>query len=76
MKAMVQCILSYLRSFLPDLGWIALALLIACILAGLAGTVLTGPGGAAVFVLCLKAAGISVVGALLIALADAIRVCS
>ena len=76
MKAMVECILSYLKSFLPDLGWIALALLVACIVLGLAGTVVTGPGGLVVFALCLKAAGIGLVGALLIGLGDAIRVCS
>jgi len=75
MRAFVNCVLAYMKSFIGDLGWIALALLIACILGGLVGTAVTGPGGLAVFVLCLKAAGIGLAGAALIALADAIRVC-
>jgi hypothetical protein len=72
MRAFVNCVIAYLSSFLGDLGWIALALLVACILAGLA----TGPGGVAIFALCLKAAGIGLAGAVLIAIGDAIRTCS
>jgi hypothetical protein len=82
MRRFINCVVAFLGSFLPDLGWIALASLVACLIAGGLAALLaspTGPGAAAafvaIFVSCLKLLGI-ILGALaLICLEEGIRNC-
>ncbi len=70
-----RCVFAYAGSFLPDLGWATLAALATCIIVGLLGLLGTPAVALGLLILCLKAAGIVLATATLIALLDALVTC-
>jgi hypothetical protein len=82
MRKFINCVIAFMGSFLPDLGWIALAGLVACLVAGAIAAGITawsGPGAlaafVAIFVGCLKLVGIILAALALICLEEGIRNC-
>ena len=76
-SALWKCIsAAFVRNF-PDLSWWLLAVLIACIIAGAVGGIASSGALLPVIIAgCAAVAGISIVGATLVAIASAIWDCS